>query len=888
MRWMLGISTLLLPVPPQEIPFPVAVDERLEIQLVAREPQINTPTSMDVDAKGRIWAIESNTHMPPKGYKGHPTDRILVFDDYSADGRARKITTFADGFRYGMSIAVRPSGEIYFATRWQVLILKDTNGDLVMDEKKVIVDLQTKGDYPHNGLCGFAFDAQGWLYFGMGENLGADYTLVGSDGGKLSGGGEGGNVYRCRPDGSKVERLATGVWNPFHMCVDAFGRVFVVDNDPDSRPPCRLLHVVPGADFGFRYRTGRKGLHPFQAWNGELPGTVPMVSGTSEAPSAVLAYESDGLPEDYRGTLLATSWGDYLIERFKLEAKGASFTSRPEPIVRGGEHFRPVGMAVAPDGSLVFTDWVDKDYHVHGKGRIWRVRSKAKPSPPRESAIRRRMSSLWTQNDPSRFLEDPAEEVRGEAVRMLEGGEARKLELATKDPSKFVRMQAVLGLREKPSLLAIAPMLADEDPFLVSAVAETLSRVADASFLLDQAKAKDPKVRIGAIVAMRRKGDPACRAAIPKLLEDPDPGVRRTAMQWVGEEGLTEHAAALEASASRPPVKRDLFEAFLAAIDFLNAGLRREGDLKGGDFYLARMLEDRTQPAALRALALRMLPADHLTVRGPLVRELAAGSDGELRQEAVRALASSGDPGAQDLLRRIASSDGPLRITAVGGLAHSAKAPESRAILLEALKGDPELGMEAARSLSGALDEPGVRQALEAAHLRGGEPAEKSALLLGDLTGRPDAAEWAKIGLEAGDPRAGERVFFHSKGPQCLLCHRVEGRGGVVGPDLSTIGRALNRAKLVDSILEPSKEVAPLFVQWRFRLKSGAVLDGRILQENVGEAWIVNAQAQVTRVKSVDIEERLPSKLSVMPEKLHHALTRKEFRDLIAFLAGLK
>ena len=49
--------------------------------------------------------------------------------------------------------------------------------------------------------------------------------------------GEGGNIFCCRPDGSGLRRAATGFWNPFHLCFDAFGRLFAVDNDPDSRPP---------------------------------------------------------------------------------------------------------------------------------------------------------------------------------------------------------------------------------------------------------------------------------------------------------------------------------------------------------------------------------------------------------------------------------------------------------------------------------------------------------------------------------------------------------------------------------------------------------------------------------------------------------------------------
>ncbi len=205
--------------------------------------------------------------------------------------------------------------------------------------------------------------------------LGADYRLIGSDGTTFTGGGEGGNIYRCRPDGSKLERIATGFWNPFHMAFDKFGQLFAVDNDPDSRPPCRLLHIVDGGDYGYRFRNGRKGLHPFTAWNGELPGTLGMVAGTGEAPSGVVAYEANNLPEDYRGTLLVTSWGDHRIEQYRLEPHGASFRAVMKPVVAGGDDFRPVGIAVAPDGAIYVSDWVDKSYTLHGKGRIWRLRA---------------------------------------------------------------------------------------------------------------------------------------------------------------------------------------------------------------------------------------------------------------------------------------------------------------------------------------------------------------------------------------------------------------------------------------------------------------------------------------------------------------------------------
>ena len=429
---------------------PKSLDPRLMIELFAEHPQIVTPTGLDVDHRGRVFAIENNTHFPPEGYKGHPSDRVLVMSDSDGDGKADKIVVFTDGLKFSMSVAVRPIwfGEgrgargggraedkspkassplaphpsplsLYIATRREIFLFHDDDGDDKADRKESIVHLDTKGDYPHNGLAGFAIDALGWMYFGFGENLGADYKIIGSDGTTLSGGGEGGNIYRCRLDGSKLSQIATGFWNPHASCFDAFGRLFTVDNDADSRPPCRLLHVIPGGDYGYRFRNGRKGLHPFTAWNGEIPGTLPMVAGTGEAPSGILAYESDGLPEEYLGNLLVTSWGDHRIDRFRLQPKGTSFTSLAEPLITGGENFRPVGLATAPDGSLFCTDWVLRDYKLHGHGRIWRIA----PKEPRKSEVISLTSLVSRSEDERKKLLQSTKrrEVRRAIARTLTG-----------------------------------------------------------------------------------------------------------------------------------------------------------------------------------------------------------------------------------------------------------------------------------------------------------------------------------------------------------------------------------------------------------------------------------------------------------------------------------
>src|SRR5262249_48228283 len=160
--------------------------------------------------------------------QGASSDRIRVFDRFGADGRAKRITTFAEGFKNSMGLTLGDRSAVYLATRSEIYLLRDTKGTGSANERSVIVKLITEATYPHNGLSGFAWDGLGGLYFGLGENRGAHYGLVGTDGTTLSGGGEGGSIYRCRPDGTGLARIATGFWNPFHLAVDAFGRIFAV------------------------------------------------------------------------------------------------------------------------------------------------------------------------------------------------------------------------------------------------------------------------------------------------------------------------------------------------------------------------------------------------------------------------------------------------------------------------------------------------------------------------------------------------------------------------------------------------------------------------------------------------------------------------------------
>ena len=900
---------------------PRTLDSRLVLERIAAEPEIVTPTGIAVDHRGRILVVESHTHFRPAGYQGPPADRIRVFEDRDRDGKTECTGTFFEGTQKTMNVAVARDGSVYIATRSALYRLEDRDGDGRSDSPSggklpaPIIRLDTKGDYPHNGLSGFAFDYAGRAYFGLGENLGADYRLIGHDGTALSGGGEGGNIYRCQPDGTQLERVATGFWNPFHVAFDVFGRLFAVDNDPDSRPPCRLLHIVEGGDYGYRFRNGRKGLHPFTAWNGELPGTLGMVAGTGEAPSGVIAYESDNLPEDYRGTLLVTSWGDHRIEQYRLEPNGATFRSVMKPVVQGGDDFRPVGIAAAPDGTLYISDWVDKSYNVHGKGRIWRLRNAhpikpptldARPGGDRASRLNAIALESLAASDSMKdeaiapFLKNDSADVRALAARILPSDRIDLKAIATSDSSPLVRAEAMRRLTDPAASDVLLKALESDDPFVQQAARRGLLRSLKIGELIGLAATKDvtARQRLGLLLVLRDSGRPEASTLIPRFLADPDPLIRFAAIQWIGEHRLEQYRTSLLTGLASSAATRNLFEATLAALEQLDGKIRNPLNEMAGEDYIVALLRDSRTSAPVLERGLRMLRPNHPALTLDRLMRFATGNVEGIAIEAVRTLSQSQSPGRFAVLSKLATDRNaplPLRAEAIVGLADDATG-QRKALLTLATAEQAELRREALRGLRGI---PLTEQ--ERAMLRASNRGDAACLELvdslastGDVrtsvhsTGQPATADLAAwLGLLEGpaDPAAGERVFFHSKGPSCFRCHQVNGRGGRVGPDLSSLAAGMDRRRLVESILSPSKEIAPQFVAWSVARTDGTVLTGILLEQDPdGSLVFGDSQGRLTAVKSVEIAERKPHMTSIMPDNLTQTMTLQDFRDLVAFL----
>ncbi len=435
---------------------PRSTDPRIIIELFAQEPQLVTPTGLAVDEAGRVFVAESHTHFRPDDYDGPKADRILILEDTDGDGRADARKIFHEGFTHIMDLAFHHDGSLYVATRRDIHRMRDTDGDNKADLVTRIINLETKGDYPHNGISGLAFHLDGRLSFGLGENLGEPYVLTGTDDKRFTGGGEGGSTYQVDADGKNLRRVSTGWWNPFGMCVDAFDRVFGTDNDPGASPPCRLIQVIEGGDYGYEYRYGRTGLHPLISWTGTNPGNLPMIAGTGEAPCAILAYESDALPNDYLGRLLVAAWADHRIEHYKLvqEKDKGLVTTKREILIEGHNEFRPVDLALAPDGSVYVTDWVSSSYTLHKLGKIWRIRPKERVIPPIREKGERELLSLHRP-----FREQAARQL---VANMSEKDSLKDLLAKHEDPRVRSALMQALAARKQLEFAKLKGWLTQE------------------------------------------------------------------------------------------------------------------------------------------------------------------------------------------------------------------------------------------------------------------------------------------------------------------------------------------------------------------------------------------------------------------------------------------
>jgi putative heme-binding domain-containing protein len=308
-------------------------------------------------------------------------------------------------------------------------------------------------------------------------------------------------------------------------------------------------------------------------------------------------------------------------------------------------------------------------------------------------------------------------------------------------------------------------------------------------------------------------------------------------------------------------------------------GLWKVEELRKNLEATGRLPEDATPEEAAAALEGIALFGDE-KARTYLVALCGPEEKPEVRRLAVVALAGLDTPAAAtkaaDLLAAAEPVESLLDVFTAftsrkGGSQALAKALADKQLNPDVAK----LGIRAVRA-SVAQDAGPLTDALTKA---GGLSAAKK---------EPTAEEVKALvadAIQTGDPVRGEAVY-RRKELQCLTCHAIGGAGGLVGPDLTSIGASAQPDYLVESLLIPNKAVKEGYHAIRVVTVEDRVFLGVKVREANGELVLRTNEDKEVTIPLKDVAER-GNAPSLMPAGLTDPLTRQEFADLTRFLSEL-
>jgi putative heme-binding domain-containing protein len=133
----------------------------------------------------------------------------------------------------------------------------------------------------------------------------------------------------------------------------------------------------------------------------------------------------------------------------------------------------------------------------------------------------------------------------------------------------------------------------------------------------------------------------------------------------------------------------------------------------------------------------------------------------------------------------------------------------------------------------------------------------------------------------AGDPKNGRALFAK----HCAACHKLNGEGGAVGPDLTHANRA-DRDYLLVSLVDPNAVIRKEYMSYAADTTDGRLVTGVITAQTPASVTLTNAKVEATMLRRDEIVSLRESPVSIMPEGLLTPLRPQELRDLFAYLQG--
>jgi putative membrane-bound dehydrogenase-like protein len=288
---------------------------------------IDNPTTITFGPDGKLYIADIS-------------GALWVATDADHDGRAEDVRRFAGGFELLVGLAWH-GDELFAASSGKIEALRDSNGDGVADQRRLVVDgLPSMILKPHSNN-GIAFGPDGRLYFGVGSTTNDQFETN-----ELAAA-----ILSVKPDGSDLRVVARGLGNSFDLAFNDRGELFAGDNSPigaEDEAPDEFNQIIEGQHYGFPYFYGDP---PDRSTRGPLISFPP-----HSVPTGVTFYSGQRYPRVYQGTAFTTLWNlGELVDITIEHAPDGTVTARETTF--GSGFLYPIDVITGPDGNLYVADF---------------------------------------------------------------------------------------------------------------------------------------------------------------------------------------------------------------------------------------------------------------------------------------------------------------------------------------------------------------------------------------------------------------------------------------------------------------------------------------------------------------------------------------------------